>query len=76
MMGKSLEIHAGSAGGPHVAREIQLKLVGLDQPAVIARLAGGEEPVLDSVLAFTQELDRLGLPARRKGLLTGLRARA
>src|SRR5204862_551098 len=64
---QSLEIHAGSAGSPHVAREIQFQLVGPDQPAVVPRLAGGEEAVLDPVLAFTQELDRLGLPARRNG---------
>src|SRR5207248_7651016 len=53
----------------------QFQLVGLDQPAVVARLAGGEGAVLDSVLAFTQEFDRLGLPARRKECLTGLRTR-
>src|SRR5438477_167467 len=73
--GQSLEVHARSAGGPRVAREIQFQLVGLDQPAVVARLAGGEGAVLDSVLAFTQEFDRLGLPARRKECLTVLRTR-
>src|SRR5438309_9878446 len=70
--GQSLEIHAGAAGGPHVAREIQIQLVGPDQPAVIARLAGGEEAALDSVPAFAQELDRFGLPARGDRSLTGL----
>jgi len=34
-------------GGSHVAREIQLKLVGLDQPAIVTRLARGEEALLD-----------------------------
>src|SRR2546426_4987266 len=73
--GQSLEIHAAAAGGSHLAREIQIQLVGLDQPAVVARLAGGEEAVLDSVLVLAQELNRLGLPARRNGRLTGFRAR-
>src|SRR3989449_3213895 len=70
--GQSLEIHAAAAGGSHLAREIQIQLVGLDQPAVVARLAGGEEAVLDSVLVLPKELDRFSLPARGDRLLTGL----
>ncbi len=69
---QSFEIHAGAARGPHVAREIQLQLVGPHQPAVVARLAGGEEAVLDSVLIFAQEFHRFGLPAGRDRWLTRL----
>src|SRR5258706_11761296 len=73
--GHSLETNAAAAGGPHLAREVQVQLVGPDQPAVVARLAGGEEAVLDSVLVLAQDLARLGLSARPYGLLAGLRAR-
>src|SRR5260370_17595766 len=51
----SLETHAGAAGGPYLAREVQIHLVGPDQPAVASRLAGREDPLLDSALVLSPQ---------------------
>src|SRR5262249_37720461 len=43
--------------------EVQIDLVGSDIPAVVARLAGSEEAVLDLVAVFAENLYRVGLAA-------------
>src|SRR5262249_21140471 len=72
----ALEVHAPAARGAHVAGEIEIQLVRLDVPAVIAGLARGEDSVLDPVLVFAQNLYAFGLAARSHGSLVGPKARS
>ena len=44
---------------------IELERAGLDAPVVAARLAGGERPVAQGEAVLAEELDALGLAARR-----------